>query len=525
MLGTTLDLDAPVAETKDVIEYLHERQCLLLFDNAEGVLWQDRDAVHDIINAILKFATHISLLITSQRLVGGNLHEPERLRRVYPMDQDSAALLFLATTKRRMSGEEWISNTFQDILGQLGGHPLSINHMARQLVPGVTVEDLMDRIRRYKAKAITVRNITDRDLEHGESLVASIASAYDNVSEKAKTLFGILSMLPAGAQEFTLKQILGAMAWDHAQELNDASLVEITDYRRVILLPPVRLFAISVLKDEVKEQYGSEIVELMGQYAKQFYEHFGAKDAKKHHFFFTMEEPNLRFAVELPCSPPKTNKDPSALGLLAPHLLSLYNLQYRFHEAKEVGDVVIANLKKLQDLPGEANTLKALGDLSMRTDDLGAAKESYKKALDIFQQIDEKLGEANTLMRLGQWFALADELDYAESNLAGAYTIFREIGDLEGQADVQMGRVLVLLKRHNDAKAREELNQSSSIRDKVCAHGEAAQWLIFYADHLKLKGFDGGARICLEYAGKFASKAQDPRLQNLIKQRLSEHTR
>ena len=128
-------------------------------------------------------------------------------------------------------------------------------------------------------------------------------------------------------------------------------------------------------------------------------------------------------------------------------------------------------------------------------------------------------------MRLGQWFALTDKLSSAESILDDADTIFKEIEELEGQAEVHMGEALIFLKQQNDAGARQELNQCLYIRDKVLAHGEAAQWLILYADNLKLKGFDAGAKVCLEYAGEFASKARDSPLQKNVEQRLSELTR
>ncbi len=520
MIGAELDIQ--IAEPRDVITYLRDRQCLLLLDNAEEVLWRDEDAVQDVINNILKFAPQTKLLITSQRPVSSSLHEPECLHRIFPLEKQYAELLFLHTIKRKMLEQERESEAFHDLLEQLGGHPLSIVLMARQLAQGTTLEHLIERIKTFKARAINVKGITDRDLEHGESLVASLASAYENVSENAQTLFGILSMLPAGAQDFTFKEIFCPDAWEYAQELNDASLAEITEYRRAVLLPPVKLFALSVLTNEIKEQYGPKIMMLMALYAKQFYEHLGAKDAKEHRFFFAMEEPNLRSAIELPCAPPTSNKEGSALGFLAYYLISLYISHYRYKEAREVGDTLISNLEKLQDNLGEANTLKALGDLAMRTDNLKEAQQKYEKALEIFQQVDAKLGEANTLMRLGQWLTITDDLNDAETKLENAIIIYKEIEELEGQADVHMGKALIHLKRHDITKAKNELDQCSSLRDMVLAHGEAAQWLIFYANHLKLHNFPEGVRICLEYAEKFAFKAQDQRLQDEVKRLLNQ---
>jgi hypothetical protein len=48
--------------------------------------------------------------------------------------------------------------------------------------------------------------------------------------------------------------------------------------------------------------------------------------------------------------------------------------------------------------------------------------------------------------------------------------------------------------------------------------GWAAGWLIFYAEHLKSKGLVEQAGICLEYAGDFASKAGDGRLESRIEE-------
>jgi len=478
----------------------------------------------------------------------------------------------------------------------LGGHPLSIVLMAHQLRDGTTIEDLVEKIKKYEASAISVKGITDRDLEHGESLVASLASAYDSLSDDAKTVFGILSMLPAGAEEFTIKQIAGDNGWEYVQELHEASLAEIIQFRRVVLLSPVRLFALSVISKEVKEQYGPKIVALMGSYANQFYYGHTSNKARMYRQLFTVEEPNFRSATELPCPIPETENEPSYLGILGPALISLYLFSSRLNEGIKTGEVIITNLEKIDDKLGEANTLwalgdlsmrtddlkdareryekaleiyqqidtklgeantlralgnlsmrtddlkdareryekaleiyqqideklgeantlRALGDLSMRTDDLKDARERYEKALEIFQQIEEKLGEANTLMRFGQLFALIGELGLAEEKLDNARTIYEKIDDYDGRADVHMGKAFILLKHQNNPQAKSELEQCSTIRDKVLAHGEAAQWLIFYSDHLNSQALTEGAKICLEYAKKFATKARDSQLQDNI---------
>ena len=520
MLGASIE--AEFSETNHVVEYLRERQCLLLLDNAEDALWREQEAVQDLINAILKYAPKVKLLVTGQREVGGNLHEPELVYRLRTIEANFAAMLFVAASKRRMLFEEARSEKFGELLNELGGHPLSIVLMARQLGPGIKIEDLIDRIETQKANAIEVKSITDKDPEHGESLIASLSAAYENLSDNGKIAFAVLAMLPAGAQEFTIRQLFGDEGWEWALEINDASLAEITVNRRVVLIPPVRLFAGSVVGDKVRAELGPKILELMAAYARQFYEHVGTVDAEQYRFYFALEEPNLRFASQLSCTTLKSNKEISSLGFLATYLLDLYKFNDRQKEGRQIGESVVVELERIGDKLGQANTLQALGDIAVRTDDLKDAKDKYDKALEIFEQIDEKMGQANTLRSLGQWCVLEGELGMADSSLNEANELYISINELEGLSEVHLTRALVLIKRGEYVRSRDELNQCSVIREKVLGYGEVAGWLIFYADHLRAESFEKGAKICLEYAKVFASKAGDSKLKKKIEERLRE---
>ncbi len=520
MLGASLE--AEFSDIEDVVRYLRERQCLLLFDNAEEALWREQETVQGLINEILEHTPKIKLLITSQREVGGNLHEPELVYRLRTIEANYAAMLFVVAAKRRISIEEMRSEAFDTLLNELGGHPLSIVLMARQLGPGTEIKDILERIEKQKSKAIEIRSITDRDPEHGESLVASLSAAYRNLSEEGKRAFGALTMMPAGSQDFTIRQVLGDGGWESALEINDASLAEIIVSRRVILIPPVRLFAASVLTDELKEELGPKILRAMAGYAGQFYQQMGTPDARQYRAYFALEQANFLAATQLPCSPPETDKENSLLGVLATFLLPLYLLTDRHKDARRTGERLVADLQRLGDKLGQANTLKALGDLAVRTDDLKDAKDKYDKALEIFEQIDAKLGQANTLRSMSQLSALESELDGADSRLNEASKIYAEINELEGKSEVALTKALVLIQRLNYGEARGQLDECSNIRKKAMGYGQAADLLLFYSDNLKAKGLEEGAAICLEYAQEFASKAADIRLIKEIEKRLGQ---
>jgi len=486
------------AEIKDVIEYLHSRHMLLVLDNVEGVLFQDQKGAQDLINGILRFAPNTKLLLTSQRPVGGVLHEPERVCRLNVMNKEDSARLFLATSKRSISKEEWESKALKDLLDQLGGHPLSIVLMARQLTHGVTIEELNQRINTYKAEAIVVKGISDRDPEHGESLVATLASSYNNLNDSSKELFVALSMLPAGAQKFTIHEIFGKKGWEYAQELNDASLAEITKFERIVLLPPVRLFAENMLTGEIRERYGPKIVEVMSLYAMESYRGIGSRDSKIVRSIFTLEEPNFRLALRLPCAFERGKEKFSALGVLATALTHLYILCDRQNEAKEIVCTVVSTLRSLQDhggladllhslgvlafrmndldeakarfeeslkicretsyKAGEANVLGSLGDLAVRMNDLDEAKARFEESLKICREIDEKLGEAKTLATLGDLAFRMDDLDGAKARLEESLKICRETSYKLGEANVleSLGDLAVRMNDLDEAKARLE---------------------------------------------------------------------
>ena len=199
---------------------------------------------------------------------------------------------------------------------------------------------------------------------------------------------------------------------------------------------------------------------------------------------------------------------------------TLGDLAFRTGNLEEAQHKYEAALRIYQEIDvkiGEANTLRALGDLAMWTFNLEEAKQRYKKALGIYRNADARDGEARIFIRLAQWAALTDDLDQAEINLSNASAIYKEIKDLEGQADAHLVKALTFLKHRDMTKARHQLDLCSYLQDRICAHSEAAQWLILYTVHFRLHDFREGAAMCLKYAWRFASKTRNQHLLDHIK--------
>jgi len=214
----------------------------------------------------------------------------------------------------------------------------------------------------------------------------------------------------------------------------------------------------SVCTEEVKEYYGPKIMEFLGEYTMKLYEHLSTKDAKEYHFYFTLDEPNLCCAVDLPCTPPQMVQERSALGVLGPRLLYLYFYHNRWEETKEVGNKILSNLKRLQDQLGEADTLMVLGVVAVQTGNLEEARSKYEKALAIYQNIGYKRGEANTLWELGDLIMLLGDLDEARSKYEKALAIYQNIGENLGEANTLMhlGFLIMLLGDLDETRSKYE---------------------------------------------------------------------
>ena len=89
---------------------------------------------------------------------------------------------------------------------------------------------------------------------------------------------------------------------------------------------------------------------------------------------------------------------------------------------------------------GQANTLKALGDLSRRRDALSEALTYYERALTLYEAIDERLGQANTLMSLGDLSAEQKNYDDAAAYYEQALVLYRSIGDRVGLMNTLMNQ-------------------------------------------------------------------------------------
>jgi len=262
---TTMGVD--FINEEQFLTYIKPLHTLLVLDNAEDVLCRDHRGFRRLMDKLLQTAGKIKLLVTSQKEIGGNLYEKEELYNLSGLDRENSIELFIKGLREDLCVRD---EALDRLIHLLGGHPLSLTIMARQVGEGCSVADLLQELESKNAEA--VKTVTDVDLDY--RLVLALSSAYDHLSPKVQTVFQVLAYFPNGIHWDDLEKILGESCRDLTAQLLDVSLVDVNHQTRLSLHPAVRLFAVDVLRDEVKEEYEPRILAFTAELSKLIHNNF-----------------------------------------------------------------------------------------------------------------------------------------------------------------------------------------------------------------------------------------------------------
>ncbi len=109
-----------------------------------------------------------------------------------------------------------------------------------------------------------------------------------------------------------------------------------------------------------------------------------------------------------------------------------------------------AAASRTDDRLGQANTLRALGDVAYMEDAYEAARGYYDRALPLYAQIGARLGQANTLRALGDVALAPNASEAARGYYDRALACGEAIGDFASQLNALIG--LARLERRLDNK-------------------------------------------------------------------------
>ncbi len=455
-IASLLGIQAPDDAT--LFAALHPLRLLLVLDNCEDVLHTAAGAFRDFLARLLLAAPGVRILATSRHLIGalpaaGVSEIAFEVGRLAPLD---AAHLFLARCPRELTLAE-LGNPKPDralqtlathrALRFLAGHPLAIG-LAAPVLADRTLDQLADLLETTPASTLAVSGLPekDRDANLGATFEVSIRQV-EEIDPEAVRLFSVMGLVPGGAFPEDLDAIWGDPSWRTRMDLliRRGSLVQFEQLgdktERYSTFPFVTAMAEARLTENDRREFGLRALGHFGDLSKTLYQSLGGENAQTARMLFTLHEPNLRACLTERRPRPEPPADPlrwSDLTRLAFNLPRLLLLEHRLADTRSAADLAAKACGEAKDRLGVANTRHALGDLALRSDDLQAARDDYRAALDLFRQIGERLGEANTRKALGDLALRSDELPTARENYRAALDLFRQIGARQGEAYVLM---------------------------------------------------------------------------------------
>jgi predicted ATPase/class 3 adenylate cyclase len=248
-----LDTAASTPPRERVIEYLAERQALLVLDNLEQL-----DGAAGVIGDLLRGAPDLKVLASSQAAlhVGG-----EQEYALQPL-ADAAAVDLFVERARSVRPEFKLEEANRDaviaICARLDGLPLAIELAAvqvRLLSPGEILARITDRL---DALASRQWDLPERQ----RTLRATVGWSYDLLPEEVRGLFRRLSVFVGGArlaeiEAFERRRGADGDVLAALESLVDRSLVVVRDgsdgESRFAMLETIRTFARGMLRDGDEE--------------------------------------------------------------------------------------------------------------------------------------------------------------------------------------------------------------------------------------------------------------------------------
>ena len=346
----------------------------------------------------------------------------------------------------------------KEIAVLLGGHPLALQLAAggvNRAASRARVKALIERYRRGLREGVP---FADLEMDEGESkadsLVVTFQESYDALDATLQAQFRALG---AFAPDAPFSEAALAALWGTGAEATQAAADELCFSA---LLAPTR-------RDDYPDSGWYEQHALLRAYALALLRREQEEaDARTKHLAFYQAQVEEQFGEHseigglLPDLPQYQHAFEwarnDAPDLLLPFVEATWQWLLNANQYDTLRDWLDAAgqiAAARNDARAQANTLQALGDLSLRGADLAGARAYYDRALPLYEAIGARLGQANTLKALGDWHQEQEEWEQALEFYESALTLFAQIQDAYSIAVTRrrMAPTLVALGRVQEA--------------------------------------------------------------------------
>jgi tetratricopeptide (TPR) repeat protein len=412
-------------------------RCLLILDDLDRIAAVDPRGLADLLRALHDYAAPAHLLLTTRERVSGPAQKQERLHRLADNEAQTLFLLHADLAHDQLSGYQ---RDLAAILAFLDGWPQAIVLAGRLLADyGGDLAWLRSQLAAAKDQALVDHLIPPDQRRKEESLIVSLRLSYNRLkqSEPAAALtFAALSLFPGGADKTAIRTILGSQHMAYLPRLRALSLAEDLPGGRLRLPAPARAFAERLLPAGAHDTCGPAALKYYLELVSGADDLLAGAGYDQGLTTLLVEQPNIESWLDWGLTREPVNNHVSRAARLAGRLRNLYMLlDWPAHGVTRLRQAV-ETARRAGDKEGEANTLKAIGDVQQFRDERDAALDSYQQALQLFRAVGARLGEANTLKAIGDVQQFRKEIDAALDSYQQALQLFRAVGDRLGEANV-----------------------------------------------------------------------------------------
>lgn len=452
LLGTALN-QTGVKEDSELAALLSacDQRILLLIDNAEDLmkLPPEEQAFRTMVDTLLGYTSNTSILLTTRWLLGGTQISECELD-VPPMSlQQTGKLLEAELRQRGVFKPQWPNTSaWREIQKIIDGHPRSLwlisGHFDRRRG---TPDYVLAKLRQYREEAILESGLLGRtDLldilkedqkQRLRSLVASMNFSFEVLQERhpdAAQVYIGLSLFPSGLPDKVAQEVAGgasSLALDHLYRYHLVAWHNDRTFYPV----PLHWYAERLRKSsDINE--ASYIIRAINA----FEDYITVCDGQITNGAIVAgvdailaEEANLLNLAQWTQAHGKEASEYSRLAGIAASAGNALKTADRHDTFQLLVHQGLALAKITKDAYGEANCLKALGDLNLRLADLDGAQKAYDAALPIYREIRARMGEANCLQSMGLLMLANKSYDQAFQQFGKVLELHIKIENALGQ--------------------------------------------------------------------------------------------
>lgn len=410
--------------------WLHEKSLLLILDNFEQLL-----GAGDVVARLLEASPTCKVLVTSRAVlrIRGE-HEYFVPPMTLPKDQDElsqsdAVELFRQRADEVRPGINLTDDTeiVSKICRRLDGLPLAIE-LAAARIKVMSPKQLLDRL----SSRLDVLVGGARDLpERQKTLRSTLEWSYDLLGEEEKTLLARLAVFRRGATLDAIEKVcapdgdidaLEAVASLIEKSLLHQEVSEIGE-ARFWMLETIREFATELLEasqeaEALKDRHAHFFVDLCDR-ARE-----GTTGSEQQLWFAKVEldYPNIRLAANRLL----TRNAHEVVARMAFNLTMFSWVRGHLIDARRAAEAVL-EAPELSPL-ARAQALAAGGAATFWQGEIGEAVPSLVQAMDLFEELGERLGYAQCLLVMGMITPDLEGPDAAKKKLEDVISIFEEEG-------------------------------------------------------------------------------------------------